>query len=437
MMHIKPVWGVAATAATVAGLLLPMPASVAAAPSCAAVNTDPTTSTYSLTGDCQLTGTWVVDDGWTVDGNNHTITLGAGFSGPAIRSESGPVGGAPAELTVEHVTIQAAGASAGILFDGAKGAVHDVVINGGAGNDYGVEIANTNGVVFATTLPPDQVKVDKDTTIGGYQKAGIYVHGDIRFSVLRVAISSPLAVSSQGVAGILATEGAHGSIKESQISLSDAVPATASAFGAGVRIVKDSSSLPRRVEVKRNVLIGTNADIGISVENPSQAAKLTAAVDCNLIRRSDSRTSGDTYGVGVAAWDGPKTNVVLTNSTFKGNWKHATGDISGTTVTAGPPNDIRTVDSTCPPGAPTHVRAHRGNHKIKVTWHAASAPSWAPLTEYLVKAKAAGHRAVTKKVGPKATKAVLKGLKNNRRYVVTVTARSNGGQASGTDRVRL
>jgi hypothetical protein len=293
-----------------------------------------------------------------------------------------------------------------------------------------VEADNSVGADFTAS----QVKIDRGTTISGYQRAAIYAHGDLKLSVLRATIGSPDAIGGQDVAGVLASDGVHGSIKENHVSLTDTEPATAGSYSAGVQIIGDPTT-NRRIEVKRNVFTGTDADFGISVENPAQAFKMTAAVDCNLFSRNDSSAT-DPFGVGVGAWDGPKSNVQLGNSTFKGNWNQPSGNVSGTNVTPGTVNNLRTATSTCPPGAPTHVRAVGGNHRIKVTWRAAVAPDYAPLTDYRVKAKRKGHPAISKTVGPNATSAVLKGLKNNRSYVVTVQARSNGGKASASDRVR-
>ncbi len=428
MMQTRRFLGVAAAATIVTGLLLPMEAAFGAT---CVVTEDATTNTSSIAGDCTLDSTYQVPNGWTFDGNGHTITAAGTVSGAVIESEHGTAGNPPKSMTVGHVTIDATGAGAGadgILFYGAEGSVKDSTIQGG---QNGVEADNSVGAMFGTIT--DQVKVG-GTTITGYQHAGVYAHGDLKLNVLLAVIGSPEPASGS-VAGVWMEQGAHGSIKENHIRLSDAEPAPAS-FGAGVRIEKDASALPRRVEVKRNVFTGGDADFGISVSNVGQLAKMTADINCNLIRRHDTSTD-DPFGVGVAQWqDSSKTNVLVSNSTFKG-WNHATGTVSGTNVTAGPDNTLGRSTSTCPPGPPTHVHAARGDHRIKVTWHAAVAPDYAPLTGYRVKAKAAGHRAITKKVGPKATSAVLKGLKNNRTYVVTVTARSNGGHASGTDRVQL
>jgi hypothetical protein len=185
------------------------------------------------------------------------------------------------------------------------------------------------------------------------------------------------------------------------------------------------------------VFTGGNADFGISVSNAFPTKILTAATDCNLFRRNDT-SADDHYGVGVGQWENShKTNVQVTNSTFQG-WNHATGTVSATSpfVAAGPANQIRTSTSTCAPGAPRHVSAKGGHHRIKVTWRAPTRLDYAPVTGYRIKAKTKGHRAVIKTVGATTRSAVLKGLRNNRRYVVTVTAVSNGGKTSATARAR-
>ena len=419
MIHTRRLLGVAAAAATVGGLLLPMEAAFA-------VTTCPIsgTGTISLTGDCTLDQQWVVPDGSTIDGNGHTITAtGSSFSGAIITNAAGS-GSTPATMTIGHVTIDASGVSGAdvILFDGAKGRVNEVNITGGA--PYGVEIKNTGlAATFATT---DQVKVDNGTSIHGYQQAAVHVTDGMRFTVLRSTIGNP-AGGNDTAPGILVDGLAHGAITENQINLSDAEPANASTWRAGVQI-----SETQRVEVKRNTFTGNDADFGISVSNVLAAQKTTAAIDCNLFRRNDTSAS-DPFGVAIGQWTtNSKTNVQVTNATFQGNWNHNTGVVTGTTVTAGVPN---VHDGHCPPSAPTHVLAKGGDGRSKVTWKAAAAPVYAPLTGYRVSAKAAGHPAVVKNVGPNATSALLKGLKNGRTYKVTVSAQSNGGTANGTDKL--
>jgi hypothetical protein len=424
MMQTKRVLGVAAAGVTGIGLLLPMQAALANAGPCASKD-DTATQVHRLTADCVLTSTLQVEDGWTIDGNGHTITLASGFAGPVIQNLSG-ASGQRATMRVVHLSIEAAGARAGILFDGARGRVHDVHIDGGSGNDYGVEVENTVGAVFQAT---DQVKTDDGTTISGYQRAGVYVSGDLRFTVFRTTIGAPAPVTGQVVAGVLAEGRAHGAVKESRISLSDTEPAAPpNSFSAGVRM-EDAGHM----EVKRNVFAGTDADFGVSIRSMSPTRQWAAIVDCNLFQRDDSSAT-DTYGVGVGQWTGGKETVVLTNSTFQGNWQHDTGAISGTSVTAGPVNTLHQLTNKCSPTVPpTHVLSSGGDHRSKVTWHAAGTWPWLPVTGYQVTAKAAGHRAVSKTVGPTATSVALTGLKNRLTYTVTVTARTNGQSASARD----
>src|SRR3954452_16782909 len=230
MMHNRRVLGVAAAAATVTRLLLPTQGAAATVPaSCTATVTEnPGTQTYNLSGPCLLTSTWDVEAGWGINGHGNTITA-SGICGAVIQSAHGTGGANPPSLKVSHVTIDAAGASAGFKFDGAQGRVNDVTIKGG--EDYGVEADNEAGAPFVN---PDHVKIDNHTTIAGYHVAAVYAHGDLKVDLLRAVIQGPGTITGQHIDGVFMEKGAHGSVKESRIALSDIEPGpSASAFGAG------------------------------------------------------------------------------------------------------------------------------------------------------------------------------------------------------------
>jgi len=232
MIHTRRLLGVSAAGVVAIGLLLPMEAAVAV--SDCVWNDNPTTHTRSLTGDCTVDSTQTVADGWTIDGNGHTITADTtnSFAGAVFTNAAGS-GSTPATMTIGHVTIDASGVSGAdvIVFDGAKGRVNEVNITGGA--PYGVEIKNTGlAATFATT---DQVKVDNGTSIHGYQQAAVHVTDGMRFTVLRSTIGNP-AGGNDTAPGILVDGGGHGAITENQINLSDAEPANASTWRAGVQI---------------------------------------------------------------------------------------------------------------------------------------------------------------------------------------------------------
>ncbi|WP_151083448.1 right-handed parallel beta-helix repeat-containing protein [Nocardioides cynanchi] len=435
MKHIRRALGAALATATVAGLSLVAQPAFAEAGPCPGTD-NPATSTHALSADCQLSATWVVEDGWSIDGNGHTITADpAGtFDGGALIKNAPGVGSTPATMTVAHLTVDATGVTQaagvnGITFDGAKGRLNQVTVVGGnlgtaPDSGYGVEITNTVGATFGSL---DQVKVDNGSAISGYQAAAVHATDGMRFTVLSSTIADPNLGGGTGAAGILVDGLAHGAITENHIHLTDSEPASPSSFRAGVEL---EGTL--RVEVKRNIFSGTDADFGISVDNAAATQKTTAAVDCNVFARNDSSAS-DPYGVAVAQWTtGSKTNVQVTNATFQGNWNATTGVVNGTTVTAGVPN---VHDGHCPPSGPLNVAALGGDGRSKVTWQAAAAPEWAPLTDYVVKAQAPGQPDVSVTTGPNATSATLAGLKNKVSYVVTVTAESNGGAATGTTRL--
>jgi hypothetical protein len=424
------VLGGASAAATVMGLLLLPMAAAQAEGAC------PTgaTGTISLSADCTLTGTWVVPSGSTIDGNGHTITADAGtYDGAVIRSTTPGTSGQPATtMTVGHVTINAAAVSddSVIVFDGSKGRVNQVLITGGQGSasdtGFGVEVENTQQALFGAT---DQVKIDSGTSIHGYQQAAVHITDGVRFTVLRSIIGNPNVGSGTSASGILVDGLAHGAITENTITLSGAEPAAdATDFRAGVTV-----DHTLRVEIKRNVFSGNDADFGVAALNTLASAKTTAAVDCNLFRRNDTRTAGnDPFGAAVARFstDTHLVNVTLTNSTVEGNWNRTSGTVSGTTVTAGVPN---TTTGHCAPTAPGNVVAKGGDGRSKVTWKAARAPgAWAPLTGYKVTAKTAGRPAVVKNVAANATSAQLTGLKNGHAYKVTVSAENNSGHTNGT-----
>jgi hypothetical protein len=431
-MRTRRFLGVAAAAATVGGLLLPMEAAHAETGCSFTDNT--TTHTHSLNGDCTMTDTWVVEDGWTIDGNGHTITAdpGGAWTGAIIKNAPGS-GTTPATMTVGHLAIDASGVGNVnvIQFDGAKGRVNQVTITGGQGSGaagYGVSIANTGlAATFATT---DQVKVDGGSSIKGYQQAAVHVTDSMRFTVLRSTIGNPSTGAGSVASGILVENLAHGAVAENHINLSGAEPAGAGVYRAGVKL-----DHTLRVEVKRNVFSGNDADFGVAADNTAGTSKTTAAVDCNLFRRN-APSGSDPFGVAVGRFstNTKLVNVTLTNTTFQGSWNRDSGTVNGTTVTAGVPNSVRTSTSNCRPGAPGNVTAKGGDGQSKVTWAAAKAPgAWAPLTGYKVSAKTAGRPAVVRNVGPTATSAMLTGLKNGHTYKVTVAAESNGGSTKGTD----
>ncbi len=286
-------------------------------------------------------------------------------------------------------------------------------------NGFGIKVDNSVGAPMGT----HKVRISA-TTIRGFQQAGISISGQVSFFVFRSTVRGS---TSNGVAadGIVVRDQAHGGIKESTIALNENEPATTSDFGTAIRMI-DSP----RVEIKRNVISGTNGDIGLSVDNDNLPTKTaTAVVACNLFQRAETTGDSDNLGYGAARWvDGVnKTKIVLTDSTFVG-WNQDTAviDEATSTASAGPSNNRA---GQCNPKAPTTVHAGGGNHTTRVTWQPGTALAYAPVTGYVVTAKAAGHKAIKATVGPSATSTPLSGLNNRLSYKVTVRAQNNSGSS--------
>ncbi len=437
MTHRRLLMGVACAALTTTALVLPATTAIGAIGPCAAT-VDSTKQIYALTADCDVISTLVIDDGWTLDGKQHTITAqetsGAPFPGAIISSTPGS-SSAPTKLMVSKLHIDTSGFGtapthtgdvSGILFDGAWGAVSNVTVNGVSlgntdHNGFGIKVDNSVGAPMGT----HKVRISA-TTIKGFQQAGISVAGDVSFNVFRSTVkgSSSSAVASDG---IVVQDLAHGGIKESAIALNQLEPATTTDYGTAIRMVDAT-----RVEIKRNVISGTNGDIGLSVDNNSLANKIaTAVVGCNLFQRAESATDpSDNLGYGAVRWvDGTfKTKIALSDSTFVG-WKQDTATIDeGTSVVSAGATNSRA--GVCNPKAPTTVHAGGGNHTTRVTWQPGTPLAYAPVTGYVVSAKAAGHKAITSTVGATATSTRLNGLNNKLTYKVKVRALNNSGGAA-------
>ncbi len=189
MTHRRLFLGVACAALTTSALVLPATTAFGEIGPCAAT-VDSTKHIYALTADCDVTSTLVIDDGWTLDGKQHTITAQGSSFGAIISSTPGS-GSAPTKLMVSKLHIETTGIGssgsdlAGILFDGAYGAVSNVTVNGVSlgntdHNGFGVKVDNTVGAPMGT----HKVRISA-TTIRGFQQAGISITGNVGFNVFR------------------------------------------------------------------------------------------------------------------------------------------------------------------------------------------------------------------------------------------------------------
>jgi len=198
--------------------------------------------TMTLNGDCITTTSIIVPNGFTLNGDGHTITamdpLGDHFKRGVIQN-----GGATADVTNVNVTTsglidpcdEGPNRLRGILFDGASGSItntHVTNINhvgaGLCGGDEGNAIEVRN---FSGSTPTCEVKIEGNTATG-YQKGGIIANGNVDATITDNVVDglapSPLIARN----GIQLGFGATGMVKRNQVSNNEYTgPENASAAG--------------------------------------------------------------------------------------------------------------------------------------------------------------------------------------------------------------
>jgi predicted extracellular nuclease len=184
-------------------------------------------TTMTLLTDCITDDTIHIPNGWTLDGDGHTITgvdpEDGHFLGAVVANA-----GAVAHVTDLTVTVDGladvcdAGAARlrGILFDGAAGSItnsHAVDINqgpSGCQEGNGIEVRNAP---FDTSGPDVAVTISGNV-VTGYQKTGILANGSVVASILSniVTGAGPIGYIAQN--GVQVGFGGSGLVKANTIS---------------------------------------------------------------------------------------------------------------------------------------------------------------------------------------------------------------------------
>lgn len=330
---------------------------------------DDASQTYTLTDDCTTTTQIDVPDGWTVDGAGHTITAvenpgSPNFTGGVLASAVGTAGAA-AKLNVENLTIatQFSGSNSGdnlygIYLHRAGGSITDVVVDGithGNGVQEGRAIMVDNRTdAGSNDTPRAAVTLDR-VSVTDYQKAGVQLEGNLRFTATRLNVGMAGTPDGLPLTKIAANSveilyGAHGSLTDSAIAennyaddnTGDAADSDATAvllFNAGT------------VDLARNVISGTDGDVGIDIYNDSNTITTNATISCSTITRSDGGHADSTFGFGIWSEDSGvagSTNVTVASNTYGGWASDVTGDV---TTSA----DSSCITSTALHATPTRV----------------------------------------------------------------------------------
>lgn len=221
MTHHKALTSVVAATAVLALAAAP-PA--AAATDCTFTTAD---TTMALDGDCTTDTTITIPDGFTLDGQGHTITA---VDPPGDHFRGAVVANAGDTAHVTHLGVTASGLSnacdggadrlRGILLDGASGSItHSRIIGinqGTSGCQEGnaVEVRNAP---FDGTHPDTRTIVVSHNVIDDYQKTGIVANGDVAAHIHHNEVGSADLLHSLAANSVQIGFGAAGAVEHNRI----------------------------------------------------------------------------------------------------------------------------------------------------------------------------------------------------------------------------
>lgn len=199
-------------------------------------------TTYRLTADCTTDHTLLIPDGWTLDGDGHTITAvdpaADHFRGAVVRN--GGTAAHVVNLTVTSsglVNVCDAGADRlrGILFEGASGSITDSVVTDVNQGPSGCQEGNA---IEVRNAPLDDTGLDVEVLIDGnvadgYIKNGITANGSVAAIITNNVVtgSGPVGVPLAAQNGIQVGFGATSSVSGNTVSGNDYTPKSYVACG--------------------------------------------------------------------------------------------------------------------------------------------------------------------------------------------------------------
>jgi len=216
-----------------------------------ACSTSTSDQTITLLADCTETSTWSVPDGYTLDGDGHTLTAAdpsasTAFVGAAVQSTG-------ASMTVKNLHIVGASSVVdcreftGIRFDGAGGSVTgssvDSMLRGGyTGCQNGLGIYARN-----LTDTPRTLTIDGNT-VTRYNKNGITVNGNYTAAVTNNTLTGagPLDLGFAAQNGIQIGFGASALVSGNTVSGNDYTPQGDVACGL---LVYEANGVKQRANV--------------------------------------------------------------------------------------------------------------------------------------------------------------------------------------------
>jgi len=265
-----------------------------------------------LSSDLTVTETYLIPDGYTLDGHGHTITavdpVGGHFVGAVVMN-----GGTTAY--VKNLTVTTAGLSnvcdggadrlRGIMFEGASGSITNCTIiginQGPSGCQEGNAIEVRNAPFDGTHPNTVKVKIEHNK-IFDYQKSGIVCNGDVNVELKHNTVGASFTQENLAANSIQLGFGATGKIEDNKID-GNQWKGTSNYVATAILIY-----LADNVKVSKNK-IGGNSDIGIYFYGDN------GKVDKNKVYDEGPDDPNSGYDIGIGNWG---SNNIVTKNHVKG-----------------------------------------------------------------------------------------------------------------------
>lgn len=261
---------------------------------------DTTGTTMRLLGDCTTDETILVPDGWTLDGDGHTITAvdppGDHFQGAVVASAGDEANVLDLTVTADNLANVCDGGAdrlRGILFDGASGTIENNTVVGinqglsGCQEGNAIEVRNAP---FDGTHPDTATVLIQGNEVDDYQKTGIVANGDVNVSVEENLLGSADLEDHIAANTIQLGFGALGEVVRNRL---DGNQWCGPSFFAASGILVFAAD-PGGVLVEQNVVRG-NSDVGVFVVSENVTVANNKVFDSHRI--ADCNAAGLDFGV--------------------------------------------------------------------------------------------------------------------------------------------
>ncbi|HEX4745933.1 MAG TPA: right-handed parallel beta-helix repeat-containing protein [Gaiellaceae bacterium] len=207
-----------------------------------ACSTSTSGTTITLLADCTVTSSFVIPDGFTLDGDGNALIAQDPGAGPGQQFRGAVVknGGSTAHVTDLEVTANGladvcdggADRLRGILFDGARGSITNVNVHGVRQGLSGCQEGNAIEARNVDALVGNQLVVTISGSLASdYQKNGITANGNVAATITGNTVTGDGAVNYIAQNGIQVGFGATALVKGNGVTGNNYAPADTVACG--------------------------------------------------------------------------------------------------------------------------------------------------------------------------------------------------------------